>query len=378
MFLSERHEAFRKEVREFAEHELPNLRIQEKEEENVFPKAAVELLIRQGLTGVPFPEKYGGAGKDTLSYCITVEEISRVWGSLGLTLAAHISLGSYPIYHFGTEEQKQKYLAPLARGEVLGSFGLTEPGAGSDASATKTVAEPGDGHYVLSGSKNFITTANYADTFVVTAVTDRTKGAKGISAFIVERNFPGFSIGKKEDKLGLRASDTATLVFDNCQVPEENLLGQEGQGFKIFMVTLDGGRISIGAMALGIAQASLDECLEYVRTHKLQDEQWVQEKIADMTARIQAARHLVYHSAWKKDAGEPFGKESAIAKYFASETATGSASSAISIMGLDGISKRYPAERFFRDAKLTEIGEGTSQIQKIVIARNLFKERGLL
>ncbi|HID93617.1 MAG TPA: acyl-CoA dehydrogenase, partial [bacterium (Candidatus Stahlbacteria)] len=292
------------------------------------------------------------------------------------TLAAHVSLGSYPIYLCGTEEQKQKFLTPLAKGEKIGSFGLTEPNAGSDAAAIETTAKLVGNKYIINGTKRFITSGGIADTIVFTATQDKTKGVHGISAFIVEKGTPGFSPGKDEDKLGLRGSVTSELIFEDCEIPRENLLGKEGEGFKIFMLTLDGGRISIGAMALGIAQAALDASIKYVREGSqfgkpLKKSQLIQKLIADMATEIAAARHLIYHAAKLEDMGKKFTKEAAMAKLYASEVCMRATTKAMQIHGVAGLTKQYPVERFFRDAKLTEIGEGTSEIQRIVIARQI-------
>lgn len=373
--LDDKHKAFREEVREFAKTVVAP-KAKEIDETGKFPWYTWKEMGARGLLGIPFPKKYGGAGLDTLSYAIACEEISRVCGSTGITLAAHVSLGSYPIYLCGTEEQKQKFLTPLAKGEKIGSFGLTEPNAGSDAAAIETTAKLVGNKYIINGTKRFITSGGIADTIVFTATQDKTKGVHGISAFIVEKGTPGFSPGKDEDKLGLRGSVTSELIFEDCEIPRENLLGKEGEGFKIFMLTLDGGRISIGAMALGIAQAALDASIKYVREGSqfgkpLKKSQLIQKLIADMATEIAAARHLIYHAAKLEDMGKKFTKEAAMAKLYASEVCMRATTKAMQIHGVAGLTKQYPVERFFRDAKLTEIGEGTSEIQRIVIARQI-------
>lgn len=341
-----------------------------------FPWDTIRKMAKLGLLGIPFPKKYGGAGLDNLSYALAVEEISRVCGSTGVTMAAHISLGCYPIYENGTETQKKKYLPPLLRGEKISSFGLTEPNAGSDAGATETTAKLVGDEWIINGTKRFITSGGIADTLVITASQDRNKRVHGISAFIIEKGISGFSLSKDEEKLGLRGSVTSELIFEDCKIPRENLLGKEYEGFKIFMQTLDGGRISIGAMALGIAQGALDWSIKYAQNRMqfgkpLRKFQLIQRLIADMQTEISAARHLVYHAAILKDKGEGVTKEGAMAKLYASEACVRATSKAVQIHGGWGLTKAYPVERFFRDAKLTEIGEGTSEIMRIVIAREV-------
>lgn len=376
--LTKEQEMVRKVVRDFAEKEVaPKAKDIDISEE--FPWDTVKKMAQNEMMGIPYPEKYGGAGGDYLSYIITVEELSRACATTGVILSAHTSLGSFPIYQWGTEEQKTKYLVPLAKGEKLGAFGLTEPNAGTDASGQQTTAVLDGDHYVLNGSKIFITNGGKADVYIIFAMTDKSKGTRGISAFIVEKDFPGFSIGKIEEKMGIRASSTAELVFEDCIVPKENLLGREGQGFKIAMVTLDGGRIGIGAQALGIAQAALDEELKYVKERqqfgrpigKFQGIQWY---IADMATRINAARLLVYDAAWRKQTGLSYTKEAAMAKLFASETAMFVATKTVQIFGGYGFTKDYPVERFMRDAKITEIYEGTSEVMKMVVSGDLLKK----
>jgi alkylation response protein AidB-like acyl-CoA dehydrogenase len=315
-------------------------------------------------------------GGDTVSYALAVEEISRADASLGITLAAHCSIGMGPVYYFGTKEQKLKWLPGAARGEYLASFGLTEPGAGSDSAGTKTTAVQQGDKYVLNGSKSFITNAYYCGYIVCTAVTEQGQGHRGISAFILPNPTPGFTIGPAYEKMGLHSSDTRPLYFDNVEVPAENLLGSRGEGFKQFMVTLDGGRISIGAMAVGIAQASLDAALKYAKERvqfgqSISKFQAIQFKLADMAMEVELARQMVLKAAWLKDQGRPFTKEGAMAKLFASETAVRAANQAIQIHGGSGYMEDFPVSRFWRDAKLTEIGEGTSEVQRMVIAKQL-------
>lgn len=375
--LTKEQEMVRRVVREFAEKEVaPKAKEIDITEE--FPWDTVRKMAQNDMMGIPYPEEYGGAGGDYLSYIIAVEEISRACATTGVILSAHTSLGSFPIYQWGTEEQKRKYLVPLAKGEKLGAFGLTEPNAGTDAAGQQTTAVLDGDHYVLNGSKIFITNGGKADIYIIFAMTDKSKGTRGISAFIVEKDFPGFSIGKIEEKMGIRASSTAELVFEDCIVPKENLLGKEGEGFKIAMATLDGGRIGIAAQALGIAQAALDEGIKHAKERqqfgrpigKFQGIQWY---IADMATRINASRWLVYNAAWRKQVGLPYTMEAAMAKLYASETAMFVTTKTVQIFGGYGFTKDYPVERFMRDAKITEIYEGTSEVQKMVISGNLLK-----
>ncbi len=374
--LTEEQAIIRNTMRDFARERVEPIAA-EHDEHQKFPEATVRELAGLGILGITVPDEYGGSGGDELSYILAVEELSRADASHGLTLAAHISLGIYPILAFGTEEQKKKYLPPLCDGKGLGTFGLTEPGAGSDAGGTLTRAVLDGDSWVINGRKQFITNGTYSLSPVITARSDReSKGYRGISAFIVPRPTPGFELGKKENKLGCRASDTRELIFENCRIPKENLLGELGQGFKIFMSTLDGGRISIAALALGIAQAALDKALPYARERRQFDQpigsfESVSNMIADMATEIEAARHLTYHAARLKDAARPFGQESSMAKLYASEVAMRATTKAVQIFGGYGYTKDYPVERYFRDAKLTEIGEGTSEIQRLVIARHL-------
>ena len=369
--LSDReHEDFRAEVQAFGKEYIAPYAV-ELEAREAFPSEIIKEMGKRGWMGIPIPKEYGGAGLDNLSYIIAVEEISRVCGSTGITLAAHTSLVVWPIYTHGNEAQKKKYLIPLACGEHIGAFALTEPNAGSDAGATETMAVLQGDHYVVNGTKLFITNGTYADAVIITASHDRSKGVHGISAFIVEKGTPGFEPVKKEDKLGLRASDTAELSFEDCKISRKNLLGVENEGFKVFMETLDGGRISIGALALGEAQGALDAAIQYAREAGLKKSQVVQEEIADMAMEVSAARHLIYHTARLKDQKLTVTLEGAIAKLYASEVSMRVTSKAMDIIGLEGLTKKYPVERFFRDAKLNEIGEGTSEIQRIVIARQV-------
>jgi butyryl-CoA dehydrogenase len=377
--LTEEQQLIRDTVRKFAVEEVEPI-AHEIDETQRFPAETVKRMAELGLMGIPFPEELGGAGGDMLAYVIAVEELSRVCGATGITLAAHVSLGTSPIYYFGTDEQRRKYVPRLARGETMGAFGLTEPSAGSDAAGIRTTAVLEGGMWVVNGAKQFITNATYAGVFTVACQTNAAKGAKGIESIIIEKGAPGFTIGKKEDKLGLRGSDTAELHFDNVRVPKTNVLGGEpGNGFKYFMKTLDGGRISIGALALGIAQGALDKALPYAKERiqfgvPIIEHQQIAWKIADMTTEIEAARHLVYEAARLKQAGKPYSMQAAMGKLFASEAASRAARNAVQILGGNGYSREYPVERYVRDAKLCEIGEGTSEIQRLVISRLAAKE----
>ena len=369
------HEELRAKVRAFAEEEIKPIAFM-LDQQNEFPDEAIRKLGEMGLMGIPFPAEYGGAGLDALSYAIAVEELARVDGGAGVILSAHVSLGSWPIFAYGTEEQKRKYLVPLAKGEKIGAFGLTEPNAGSDAGGTETTAVLKGDHYVLNGSKIFITNGYVADVFVVFAMTDKSKGTRGISAFIVESSFPGFSVGKHEEKMGLHGSPTAEIVFTDCIVPKENLLGQEGKGFKIAMQTLDGGRIGIAAQALGIAEGAMEEAMAYTKGRvqfgkpisKFQNTQFT---FADMAMRSEAGRLLTYQAAVLKGEGKRFTKEAAMAKLFCSEHAMLTTTKALQMFGGYGYTKDYPLERMMRDAKITEIYEGTSEIQRVVISGNI-------
>jgi alkylation response protein AidB-like acyl-CoA dehydrogenase len=371
--LTEEQNLIRETVRGFAEKEVLPSAAERDEQERFDRFLMFDKLAELGLTGIVFPEEYGGAGSDYISYAIAVEELSRVCASTGVTLSAHLSLGANPIYLFGTEEQKQKYLIPLAEGSKMGAFGLTEPSAGSDAGGTRTTAVPDGEHWVLNGSKIFITNGGEAETYIVFARTDKNaEKHHGISAFIVEKDTPGFTFGKKEAKMGIRSSPTMELVFENCRIPRENLLGEEGKGFKIAMKTLDGGRIGIAAQALGIAQGALDAAVVYARERKQFDQpiagfQAIQFMLADMKTQIEAARLVVYQSAWRASARLSYSMESAMAKLLASETAMKVATQSVQIHGGYGYTRDYPVERMMRDAKITEIYEGTSEVQRMVI-----------
>lgn len=372
---TEQHEALRAKVREFAETEVKPIAFM-LDQQNEFPTEAIKKFGEIGMMGLPYPKEYGGAGLDTLSYAIAVEELSRVDGGTGVILSAHVSLGSYPIYAFGTEEQKQKYLVPLAKGEKLGAFGLTEPNAGSDAGGTETTAVLEGDYYILNGGKIFITNADKADTYVIFAVTTPDIGTRGISAFIVEKGWEGFTFGTHYDKMGIRSSSTAELVFNNVKVPKENLLGKEGQGFKIAMATLDGGRIGIAAQALGIAQGAFENALEYAKEREqfgmpIAHQQVISFKLADMATKLRCARFLVYSSAELKDQHEPFGMESAMAKQYTSDICLEVVNDALQIFGGNGYLKGMEVERAYRDAKICTIYEGTNEIQRIVIASHL-------
>ena len=375
--LTKEQEMVRKLLKEFSENEVKPLAAEIDTTER-FPRETVEKMARYDMMGIPFPKKYGGAGGDNISYAIAVEELSKVCGTTGVILSAHTSLGAHPIYQYGTEEQKMKYLVPLAKGEKVGAFGLTEPNAGTDSSAQQTVAVLEGSNYILNGSKVFITNGGEADIYIVFAMTDKAKGNRGISAFIVEKDFKGFSIGKKEEKLGIRGSSTTELIFENCVVPKENLLGEIGKGFGIAMQTLDGGRIGIAAQALGIAEGALEECVKYMKERKqfgqpLSSFQGLQWMVADMATRVEASKLLVYNAADKKDKKLPFSTEAAMAKLFAAETAMEVTTKAVQIFGGYGYTRDYPVERMMRDAKITEIYEGTSQVQKMVIAAKVLK-----
>ena len=373
--LNEEQRQVRDSVREFAEGEIkPHVR--EWDEKQHFPVELLPKLAELGLMGVIFPEEYGGAGMGYVEYVAIIEELSRVDGSVGISVAAHNSLCSNHIFMFGTEGQKQKYLVPLARGEKLGAWGLTEPGAGSDASGTRTTAVKKSGGWVVNGTKNFITHAIHGDTCVAVASTDRAMRSKGITAFIFEKGTKGFGPGKKEDKLGLRASETASVIFEDCFIPDENRLGPEGLGFIQAMQILDGGRISIAALALGIAQGAYESALKYSKERKqfgkaISEFQAIQFKLADMATQLDAARLLTYRAAAMKDKGQKVSKESSMAKVFASEIGVKVCEEAIQIHGGYGYTKDYPPEKYWRDSKLCTIGEGTSEIQRLIIAKQI-------
>ncbi len=376
--LTEEHQMMRDMVRDFAINEVaPTAAIRDEEER--FDRKIFDKMAELGLVGIPWGEEYGGAGADYLSYVIAIEELSRVCASTGVTLSAHVSLGSWPIYKFGTEEQKQKFLRPLAEGKAIGAYGLTEPGSGSDAASMKTTAVKDGNDYIINGSKIFITNGGEAGIYVVFAVTQPELKHKGITAFIVESDREGFSIGKKEKKLGIRSSPTTEIIFDNVRVPEFNRLGQEGEGFKIAMTTLDGGRSGIAAQALGIAQGALDQAVAYAKERKqfgkpIAANQGISFKLADMATKIEAARLLTYQAAWLEDQGLPYGKASAMAKLFAGDTAMEVTTEAVQVFGGYGYTREYPVERMMRDAKITQIYEGTNEIQRVVIANYLTKE----
>jgi alkylation response protein AidB-like acyl-CoA dehydrogenase len=374
--LSPEHALLRDTVRDFMVTEVAPV-VEEHERERKFPTEIVQRIGELGWLGIPIPEDEGGAGLDTLAYAIAVEEIGRVWGSLGLIVAAHTSLGCGPLHLAGTPEQKSTCLVPMASGKALGAYGLTEPGAGSDAGGTRTTAKRDGDEWVLDGAKRFITNAGHASTYVVTARTGTTdRGDAAISAFIVPADTPGFSVGRLEDKLGLHASATGELRFEGARIPAANLLGDEGEGFRMFLKILDGGRISIGALAVGLAQAALDASIPYAQTREqfgrpIGTFQGLAFMVADMATEIDAARSLVWKAAWLKDQGRDYGLVAAEAKLFASEVSARATNAAIQIHGGYGYTTDYPVERFMRDAKLTEIGEGTSQVQRLVIARKI-------
>ncbi len=397
LYFSEQHLAVREMVRSFARDHVAPVAAQH-DADSTFPWVNVKAMGELGLLGIPWPEDIGGAGFDILSFMIAIEELARVDASHSITISAHTTLGTSPIVNFGTRAQIERYVPLLASGKVLGGFGLTEESAGSDAGGTRTTAVRRNGHYVLNGSKRFITHAGVGEVFVVTAVTDPSKGTKGISSFILTKEsvdvdacrvlgvghddsivpMPGFRSGKKEDKLGWRASDTRELLFDNVEVPAENLLGTEGLGFINFMKTLDAGRVGIAALSLGVAQGAFEEALKYASVRKqfgqaIASFQGIQFQLSDMATELEAGRHLVYHAAWLAQHKKPFGKEAAIAKLFCSELAMRATLKAVQIHGGYGYTKDYPVERYMRDAKIGEIGEGTSEIQRIVIARHLLK-----
>ncbi|MBQ6400920.1 MAG: acyl-CoA dehydrogenase [Firmicutes bacterium] len=373
--LTKEQEFVRKMVSDFAETEVEPLAA-DIDAEHRFPEETVEKMAKYGLLGVPFPTEYGGAGGDHISYAITVEELSKKCASTGVICSAHTSLCCWPIFNWGTEEQRKKYLPDLLSGKKLGAFGLTEPNAGTDASGQQTRAEDCGDHWLLNGAKVFITNGGYADVFVVMAMTDKSKGNHGISSFIVEKGDEGFSIGKTEDKMGICASSTTELIFQNCKIPKDRLLGELGDGFKVAMSTLDGGRIGIASQALGIAQGALDVTVEYMKARKqfgksLSKFQALQFVVADLETQIQAARLLVYRAADMKDKHLPYGPAAAMAKLFAAETAMHVTTKCVQLHGGYGYTKDYPVERMMRDAKITEIYEGTSEVQRMVIAASV-------
>ena len=375
--LTKEQELVRQMVRDFAVNEVKPIAAEIDVTER-FPMENVKKMGELGMMGIPFPTEFGGAGGDVLSYILAVEELSKVCATTGVILSAHTSLCASLINENGTPAQKEKYLRDLCTGNKIGAFGLTEPGAGTDAAGQQTTAVLDGDNYILNGSKIFITNGGVADTFIVFAMTDKSKGTKGISAFIVEKGFLGFSIGKKEDKLGIRASSTTELIFENCVVPKENLIGREGKGFGIAMKTLDGGRIGIAAQALGIAEGALDEAIKYMKERKqfgrpiaaFQGLQWM---VAEMSTKIEAARFLVYKAAWLKENKQPYSVDAARAKLYAAEVAMDVTTKAVQLFGGYGYTKEYPVERMMRDAKITEIYEGTSEVQKMVISGSLLK-----
>ena len=375
--LTKEQELVRQMVRDFAVNEVKPIAAEIDVTER-FPMENVKKMGELGVMGIPFSTEFGGAGGDVLSYIIAVEELSKVCATTGVILSAHTSLCASLINENGTPAQKEKYLRDLCTGNKIGAFGLTEPGAGTDAAGQQTTAVLDGDNYILNGSKIFITNGGVADTFIIFAMTDKSKGTKGISAFIVEKGFQGFSIGKKEDKLGIRASSTTELIFENCIVPKENLIGREGKGFGIAMKTLDGGRIGIAAQALGIAEGALDEAIKYMKERKqfgrpiaaFQGLQWM---VAEMSTKIEAARFLVYKAAWLKENKQPYSIDAARAKLYAAEVAMDVTTKAVQLFGGYGYTKEYPMERMMRDAKITEIYEGTSEVQKMVISGSLLK-----
>ncbi len=373
--LSPQHTDIRRTVREFATGRIGPV-ADELERRGEFPMEIIREAAALGLLGVPFPEEIGGTGLDSLAYAITVEELSRVSGSVGIIVSAHTSLGCNPLWMAGTDEQKERWLRPMASGEVIGAYGLTEPNAGSDSRGTQTRAHRDGDEWVINGAKRFITNAGVAGTYIVTAITDRDADSRKITAFIVPADAPGFSVGRMEEKMGLHASNTGELLFDDCRIPAENMLGTEGEGDKLFLKTLDGGRIGIAAMALGLAQAAYEAASAYAKERRqfgraIGEFQGVAFMIADMATKIDAARMMTYRAAWLKDCGQPYSTEAAMAKLFASADARDVPNAAVQVHGGYGYITEYRVERYLRDAKLTEIGEGTSQIQRMVIARNL-------
>jgi butyryl-CoA dehydrogenase len=375
---TEEQEMIRRMVRDFAKNKLEPTAAQRDEEER-FDRSLFDQMAELGLTGIPWPEEYDGLGGDFLTYAMVIEELSRVCASTGVMLSVHTSLVGWVLHKYGTEEQKQAFLRPVAAGNKLGAYSLTEAGSGSDAGAMRTTAVRDGGEYVLNGSKIFVTNAGEADLYIVFAMTDPQQKHKGCSAFLVEKGTPGFAFGKKEKKLGIRSSPTMELIFDSCRIPEAHRLGQEGEGFKIAMSALDGGRIGIAAQALGIAQGALDASLAYAKQRKqfgkpIAHQQAIAFKLADMATKIEAARLLTYQAAWREQMGLPYGKQSAFAKLFASDTAVQVAVEAVQIFGGYGYTKEFPVERYYRDAKVTQIYEGTNEIQRIVISRMLLTD----
>lgn len=373
--LSEEHEMIRKMVRDFAENEVAPTAA-ERDEEERFDIELFHKMAELGFTGIPWPEQYGGIGSDYLAYVIAIEELSRVCASVGVVLSAHTSLAGWPVYKFGTEEQKQRYLRPMAEGTKIGAYGLTENASGSDAGAMRTRAKLEGDEYILNGSKIFITNGGIADIYIVFAVTNSSSERPETSAFIIEKDFEGFSVGKKEKKLGIRSSPTTEIIFENCRVPKDNLLGEVGEGFKIAMKTLDGGRNGIAAQAVGISQGALDAAITYAKERKqfgkpIVENQGISFKLADMATSTEASRLLTYQAAWLESQNLPYGKASAMAKLKAGDTAMAVTTEAVQIFGGYGYTKDYPVERYMRDAKITQIYEGTQEIQRLVISRML-------
>lgn len=375
--LSKKEQLFLQMIKEFAEKEVKPIAAEVDEDER-FPEETVEKMANLGILGINIPTEFGGAGGSNLMYIMAVEELSRVCGTTGVIVSAHTSLCAAPILHFGTQDQKMKYLPALASGASLGAFGLTEPNAGTDASGQQTIAVEQEDCYLLNGTKIFITNAQYASVYIIIAMTDKSKGTKGISAFIVDADTPGFSVGKKEKKMGIRGSATCELIFENCRIPKENLLGKVGEGFKVAMWTLDGGRIGIAAQALGIAQGAMDETIKYTKERKqfgksLSQFQNTQFQLADMETKVVASRLLVYKAATLKDNGQSYSVAAAMAKLFAAEAAMDVTTKAVQLHGGYGYTREYPVERMMRDAKITEIYEGTSEVQRMVISASLLK-----
>jgi len=375
--LTKEQELVKQMLEEFVKNEVEPIAAEIDETER-FPKETVEAMARNGMMGMPFPKELGGSGTDYISYIMAVEELAKACATTSVILSAHTSLCCAPIFEFGTKEQKEKFLPELLSGRKIGAFGLTEPNAGTDASAQQSIAVKEDDCYILNGSKIFITNGGVADTFVIFAMTDRSIGTKGISAFIIEKGMPGFSIGKLEDKMGIRGSSTTELIFEDVKVPQGNMLGKEGKGFGIAMKTLDGGRIGIGAQALGIAEGALEYAVSYMKERKqfgkpLSAFQGLQWYVAEMKVKVDAARLLLYKAAWKKQTGQPYSVEAAEAKLFTAETAMEVTTKSLQILGGYGYTKEYPLERMMRDAKITEIYEGTSEVQKMVIAANVLR-----
>lgn len=375
--LTEDQKMMQKIARDFAEKEVaPGA--EERDEHESFSRPLYDAMAGLGLTGICFPEQYGGADGDVLSYILAIEEISKADAGLGIALSATVSLCAWPIFAYGTEEQKQKYLKPLAEGEKMGAFGLTEPNAGTDASGQQTVAVLNGDHYVLNGSKIFITNAGEADTYVIFAMTDKSKGTRGITAFILEKGMPGFTFGKKEVKMGIHSSQTQELIFRDVRVPVSNRLGDEGKGFKIAMMTLDGGRIGVAAQALGIAGAALENAVKYSKERvqfgkPISRNQGISFMLADMATELKAAQLLTYRAAWYKDHGKPYSEAAAMAKMFASDSAMKITTNAVQVLGGYGYIRDYPVERLMRDAKITQIYEGTNEVQRMVVSGSLLR-----